>query len=81
MAVCPSLSKICRKSGCSPTTAPAGCGSTLPACRSDEQALLRKVIAFWDRPDYAAVAEALGMPVGEHRADARVDVSPSSAHN
>ena len=27
------------------------------------QALLR-VIAFADRPDYAAVAEALGMPVG-----------------
>ena len=40
-----------------------GCGSTSPRCPS-AAASSSGVIAFADRPDYAAVAEALGMPIG-----------------
>ena len=41
-------------------TGSGGTSSELPErCRR-----LLRVIAFADRPDYAAVAEALGMPVG-----------------
>ena len=47
----------------SPTTGSAGCGSTCRRCRN-AAASSSGVIAFADRPDYAHLAEALGMPVG-----------------
>jgi len=60
-----------------PQTARAGLAhiAQLPArC----QALLR-VIAFADRPDYAAVADSLGMPVGSIGPTSGAGVWPSSA--